>query len=431
MYLQLGSVPAVAISSAKIAEMVLKTHDLDFCGRPDLVSSKTFSYNFLDVAFAPYGEGWRQMRKVCTLELFSSKRVQSFRFIREEEVDQLVGNISKSCQWRGVVNLSEMLFSLTNNVTCRGALGKSYQVGDGERSRFHQVLAEGEELSVAFFVADYFPSLGWVDVLTGKQGRLRKVSQDLDGFYEEVIQEHLNPSRSETLEQEDLVDVLIKVQKELGLTRDHIKAVLMNILFGGTDSSSTVMEWTMTELMKNKKVLKKAQEEVRRVAAGKAKVEEYDLNQLHYLKSVIKETLRLHPPAPLLVPHATTRDCNVHGYDIPAKTRVFVNVLAIGRDPESWDSPEDFIPERFSDDSIDYKGSNFELIPFGAGRRGCPGMNLGMVIVELALANLLYAFNWEFPCGSSEEEEAENEAEGLAVHRRSPLLLVPKAHISS
>ncbi|KAG9451845.1 hypothetical protein H6P81_004749 [Aristolochia fimbriata] len=429
VHFQLGGVSAVAVSSPETAKLVLKTQDLDFCTRPDLVSHRTISYNYLDVAFAPYGDYWRQMRKVCSMELFGSKRVLSFRSIRDEEVGKTIEFVSNSS---GVpINLSEALLFLTNRVTCRVALGKSYGLGGGgERSRFHRLLAETEELSTAFFVADYFPYLGWVDFITGKHGRLRKAFLDLDAFFEKVIDEHSGPIRSQIPEQEDFVDVLIKVKNELGLTRDHIKAVLMNIFFGGTESSATVMEWTMTELVKNEKILARAQEEVRRVVSGKPKVEESDLHHLHYLKSVIKETMRLHPPAPLLVPRATTRDCTVQGYDVAAKTRVFVNVFAIGRDPNTWDNPGDFSPERFASDAasdygVDVRG-NFQLIPFGAGRRGCPGINLGMVIVELALANLLYAFNWELPPGYSRKlDEEDEEAHGIAMHRKFPLILVP------
>ena len=184
----------------------------------------------------------------------------------------------------------------------------------------------------------------------------------------------------------------------------------------------------MAELARHPRLMKKAQEEIRASLGTKGKVEEGDLHQLQYLKSVVKETWRLHSPAPLLLPRESIRHSRIHGYDIPPNTRVFVNAWGIGKDPKSWDDPEEFIPERFMDSSIDYKGHNFELIPFGSGRRICPALNLGTLTVELALASMLYHFDWEVPVGMSTEDIDMNEAPGLVAHKSS-LHLVAINHI--
>jgi len=206
-----------------------------------------------------------------------------------------------------------------------------------------------------------------------------------------------------------------------------------DIFVAGTDTSAGTLEWAMTALMKEPKVMNKVQEEVRNLVGDRKLVKEDDLLRLPYLKAVVKETWRLHPVAPLLLPRETIQNCNIDGYDIPARTLVFVNAWAIGRDPEAWEIPEEFYPERFFGKSIDFKGQDYELIPFGTGRRGCPGILMGAVTVELALANLLYNFDWEMPQGLKAEDIDMDALPGLSTHKKNALCLMPRNyfHISS
>ena len=203
------------------------------------------------------------------------------------------------------------------------------------------------------------------------------------------------------------------------------------MFIAGTETASTVMEWAMAELMRNPKVMENAQAEVREVLKGKAPIEEKDIQELNYLKLVIKETLRLHTPLPLLLPRECRERCEIDGYEIPAKTRVIINAWAIGRDPQQWDDAESFRPERFIGTSIDFKGADFELIPFGAGRRMCPGMSFGVATVELALAQLLYYFEWKLPNAIEPEDLDMTEAFGVAMGRKSNLYLIPFSHLPS
>lgn len=185
----------------------------------------------------------------------------------------------------------------------------------------------------------------------------------------------------------------------------------------------------MAELARNQIVMRKAQDEVRKVIGKKGKVEESDLPQLQYVKFVVNETLRLHPPLSLLIPRETMQHCKINGYNVRPKTRVFVNAWAIGRDEDTWEKPEEFNPDRFIGSSVDYKGHYFQFLPFGAGRRVCPGIQFGAATVELALANLLYAFNWELPLGVKKEDIDMYEAPGLITHKKTALSLLASNYI--
>lgn len=199
----------------------------------------------------------------------------------------------------------------------------------------------------------------------------------------------------------------------------------------GTDTTYTVLEWAMTELLRHPDAMKKLRDEVRRIAGGRPGITDKELDQMHYLKAVLKETLRLHPPIPLLVFRRATQDVNIDGYDIAAGTWLITNAWAIGRDPASWGPEADeFKPERFLDSPVDYKGQDFELIPFGSGRRGCPGMMFAMAVNELVLANLMLRFNWELPQGMRAEDLDMGQCSGLTIHRKVPLRAVGIPNLS-
>lgn len=196
----------------------------------------------------------------------------------------------------------------------------------------------------------------------------------------------------------------------------------------GTDTSAATLEWTLTELARHPRFMKKAQEEVRKIAIGKRTVDESHLQDLPYMKAVIKETMRLHPPVPLLVPRESMDKFVLDGYQIPAKTRVLINSYAIGRDPKSWDNPLGYDPERFIDNDIDVKDQDFRFLPFGGGRRGCPGYNFGLSTIEIALARLLYHFEWALPRGVGADDVDLSEIFGLATRKKTALVLVPTAN---
>ncbi|KAL0417249.1 UNVERIFIED_CONTAM: cytochrome [Sesamum latifolium] len=397
MLLHIGTVPTLVVSSVDAAREIMKTHDLIFADRPQSSVSRRLLYDFKDVSVAPYGEYWRQLKSICVLQLLSTKRVQSLHSIREEETALLVNKIRNSTS---PVNLSEMFAQIANDVVCRipGAVGN-------------------------FTLGDFIPGLSWISRVNGFDARVDKVSKELDEFLEGVIRE-----RMETPEKNkkgaNFVDILLDIYQSnstgVSIDRDSIKAIILDVYAAGIENMSTVLEWAMTELLRHPSVMKKLQTEVREIVEDKQDITENDLKKIHYLKAVIKENLRFHTPIPLLVPRLAREDVKVMGYDISAGTMVITNAWAICRDPVSWDEPEKFRPDRFLNSSIDFKGLDFEFIPFGAGRRGCPGIAFAMAAKEFVLANLVQKFDWKLPDEGKELDMREHP--GVTVRIDVPLL---------
>ncbi|XP_055960783.1 premnaspirodiene oxygenase-like [Mercurialis annua] len=428
MHLQLGEISTIVISSPETAKQVLKIHDLSFAQRPFLLAAGIVMYNFKDIAFAPYGDNWRQMRKICNLELLSTKRVQSFRSIREEEVLFLVNSISTSTE--SPVNLSKMLFALSNIITLRAAFGKIIK----QKDEFLPLIQKTIQMFEGFSVADIFPSVKFLHGITGMKPKLERLHQEADMILENIIKKHRENkalgSYPKAGEANTLVDVLLNLQDhgnlEFSLTTDCIKAIMLDMFLAGTNPSATTIEWSMSEMIKNTRVMQKAQEEVRNLFNKKQQViDETSLQELKYLKLVIKETLRLHPPAPLLLPRECRERVEITGYEIPVNTRIIVNAWAVGRNPRYWKEAEKFNPERFLDNSTDYRGKDFEFIPFGGGRRMCHGMSYGMAVVELVLANLLYHFDWKLSGGMEPNDLDMSECFGASARRKNELYLIP------
>ncbi|KAL4584209.1 hypothetical protein LXL04_008801 [Taraxacum kok-saghyz] len=432
--LNFGFIPTIAVSSASLAKEILKTQDTTFCNRPSFVVLKKLSYNGLDVTFSPHNKYWREMKKIFMLHLLCPKRVESFRYIREEEVMSAMKKIHEMALSSTPVNLTELVKSVASTIMMRVGYGKRYQ-DEYERKKLLRLLTEIQVIFSDFYVSDIWrglPFVGLVDRLLGKRSRLEKCFQSFDAFYQKLINEHLNSLSPKSCEKEDdFIDILLRLKEDqlVNLTNDHIKALLMDVLVAGTDTSTATVVWALTMLIKNPKVMKKVQEEVRNLVGKKGRVDEYDLSKLTYLKAVVKEIMRLYPPAPLLIPRETAKETTLHGYKIKPRTLVFVNAMAIGRDPESWENAEEFSPERFLGSNIDFRGNDFELIPFGAGRRICPGISMGLMIVDLLLANLLYLFEWELPNGKNNDDIDVDIMPGVTMQKKNDLSLLARRYL--
>ncbi|KAG2563929.1 hypothetical protein PVAP13_8KG375400 [Panicum virgatum] len=440
--LQLGTVRAVVISSPDLARAALTTSDAALASRPRLLGGQVLALGCSDVTFAAAGPYHRATRRLVVSELLSARRVAAYGRIRAGEVRRLLGHLaaaaSPAAAAAPVVDLSECFVNLANGVLFRVAFGRGFP--HAKAARLGAVFAEANELFAGFTAGDFFPELEpIVSAVTGVRRRLNSCLADLCEFCDDIIDELISGKRERTSGDdgnEDFVDALLRLQKspdlEVPLTDDNIKALVLDVFVAGADTSLAALEWVMTELVRHPCILTKAQDEVRR-AVGRAKgtVEEWDLGDLRYLRAIIKETFRLHPVIPLLVPRESVAPCTLGGYDIPARTRVFVNTYAMGRDPEVWDRPLEFRPERHGSAAagevqVDLVDPEFKVLPFGGGRRGCPGYAFALATLQLALASLLYHFDWALPAGVRAEDVDMDEIFGLSTRKKEPLLVVVK-----
>ncbi|CAI0410699.1 unnamed protein product [Linum tenue] len=408
--LELGEISHVLISSAEAAMEVMRTHDVKFAQRPPHPHYEKVVYGGMDLIQAPYGDYWRQLRRIATLELLTAKRVRSLRRVREAEVRTLVASIAASSPG-ATIDLTRMLFSFTYRIISMSTFG---DVSRGQEE-FIKVAEKLVEYAGGFKVAYLFPSNALVQMLSGTEEFLDGIQKVVDGLAESMIEQHQarraaqeGKSRAEE-EEEDLLDVLLNLQENdttLGfrLSTDAVKGFLLDIFLAGSETPAALIEWTMSELIKNPEVMYKAQSE----------------------KLVIKETLRLHTPAPLVLPRECREECRISGYDIPLKTRILVNAWAIARDPRYWgEEAEKFMPERFLNNKVSFRGGDFEFLPFGAGRRMCPGMTFGLAAAELPLASLLFHFDWELPRGVEPTSFNMDEKFGVTLRRENHLELIP------
>ncbi|PON48515.1 Cytochrome P450, E-class, group I [Trema orientale] len=469
MQLKFGSLPVVVASSAEMAKLFLKTHDHIFASRPKTAAGKYTTYNYSNITWAPYGPYWRQGRKIYLTELFSSKRLDSYEYIRVEERRDFVSRLY-ALSGQPIV-LKDQLSRVTLSVISRIVLGKKYFIEPETETtssslvkleEFQEMLDELFLLNGVLNIGDWIPWLRFFD-LQGYEKRMKALKKRFDRFHHRVLDEHKakrEEGQNGNFAPKDMVDLLLELAEnpdlEVKLNHDGVKGFIQScftrlldfsflflwyprgshhgihknespkndLIAGGTDTSATTVEWAMSELIKQPNLIEKTNEELDRVIGQHRWVEERDIPNLPYIDSIVKETMRKHPVAVLLAPHLALEDCHVSGYDIRRGTPVFINTWSIGRDPSVWDQPEEFRPERFLEKAVDVKGQSFELLPFGSGRRMCPGYSLGLKMIRSSLANLLHGFTWKLPDTMRAENLGMEEVYGLATVRKFPLVAV-------
>ncbi|KAJ7527815.1 hypothetical protein O6H91_16G078000 [Diphasiastrum complanatum] len=425
LFLWLGSVPTIVASNASTARECLRTYDQIFASRPAKTESvQILSSNHIDMGWTDHGPLWRHFRKICKLELFSPKKMEASKHVRREEVSSMLKSLLKEGEGGKVVSVSSQVFDLTRNVITRMVLNTKYFVsGSAEALEFQKTVYEYFQLNGVFVLGDYLPFMAWLD-FQGYKRRMKIVHERLDAMMDKIVQEHRDLKLGASI---NFIDVLLAVGQDDGNERfgiDNIKALVSDMITTGSDTSSITIIWGIAEILRNPSVLEKAHQELDRIVGRERIVEEDDIPQLKYLQAIVKETFRLHPAVPLLVPHESTQAVQIAGYDIPAKSRLLVNAWAIGRDPSSWEKPLEFFPDRFLNNTIDIRGKDYELIPFGSGRRGCPGLELGLINVQLGMAALLQSFNWSLPYPQRPADLDMTELFGLTLPRASPLCAV-------
>ncbi|KAL3505084.1 hypothetical protein ACH5RR_034925 [Cinchona calisaya] len=429
LLLKLGVRKVLIVTSPSAAEECFTKNDIIFANRPKTMSSKHFSYNYTTISVAPYGDHWRNLRRLAALEIFSPARMASFVSTRRKEVMLLLSRLMQKCNVDGgsaKVDLTSISAELTFNILSMTLAGKRYygeDAADDEEARKTKFLIKEMLVnSVRSNLGDYLPILRWMD-FKGVEKKFSTLMKRVDKFIQNLVDERrqllsaaANGSQ-EQVEKTTMIDHLLSLQQdEPGYYTDQIiKGIVMVLLIAATDTVSITMEWTMALLLNHPVAIKKIKAEIDDHVPQDRLLEEQDLPKLTYLQNVVKETLRLYPPIPFMIPHEASKDCTVGGYDISKGTMLLVNLWAIHRDPQLWENPKSFIPERHQGRRED---DLYSLMPFGAGRRGCPGAGLGTRILELVLGILVQAFEWE---RISEELVDMTEGKGFSLPKLKPL----------
>ncbi|XP_022861394.1 cytochrome P450 82C4-like [Olea europaea var. sylvestris] len=443
--IRLGSRRAFVVSNWEVVKECFTVNDKALASRPMTVAAKHMGYNYAVFGFAPYSHFWREMRKIATFELLSNRRLEMLKHVRVSEIDMGIKELYRlwiqngSCPF--LVELNRWLEDLTLNLIVRMVAGKRYfgagsTCDDMEARRCQKAISEFFHLIGIFTLSDAFPNMQWMD-LQGHEKAMKRTAKALDSILESWLEEHRQRRKSEETEpmsnESDFIDIMLSLQKEerlSGFQHDSdtsIKSTCLALILGGSDTSAGTLTWAISLLLNNKDLLKKAQEEIDFHVGTERQVDESDIKNLLYLQAIIKETLRLYPAGPLLGPREAMEDCTIAGYNVPAGTRLIVNVWKIQRDPTVWNNPSDFKPERFltSHIDVDVKGQQFELIPFGSGRRSCPGASFALQVLHLTLARLLQAFDFATPMNQPVDMK---ESPGLTIPKATPLevLLSPR-----
>ncbi|KAJ9565286.1 hypothetical protein OSB04_001252 [Centaurea solstitialis] len=405
IHLRLGSVPCLVASSPEVARDFLKTNELAFSSRRQSQALDLITYG-VAFAFVPYGPYWKFIKKLSTVELLGSRNLGHFMPIRTHEVHELLQTLTEKAKRRESVNLTEEFLKLTNNVISQMMISIRCSGTNDKADEFKTLVQEATKIFGEFNVSDFIWFCKNID-FQGFKKRYKDIHKRYDALLEKIIFEREEKRRKEGKIEDgdkgkDFLDMLLDVMEddkaEIKITRNHIKALLLDFFTAATETTAIALEWMLVELINNPKELKIAREEIDHAVGNERLVQESDAPNLPYIHAIVKETLRLHPPIPLLSRKAI-EDANVQGYDIPAGTMVFINIWSIGRNPKYWESPLEFKPHRFiQGDSlkspIDIRGQSFQLLPFGTGRRGCPGMNLAMRELPVVIANLIQCFEW-------------------------------------
>ncbi|KAK7285533.1 hypothetical protein RJT34_20307 [Clitoria ternatea] len=437
MHLLLGSLPCVVASTPAAAKEFLKTHENHFSNRPQSSAVDYLTYGSQDFSFAPFGPYWKFMKKICMSELLGGHTLTQLLPVRRQETSRFLRLLFKKGKAGKAIDVGGELLTLSNNVVSRMIMSQTCSENDSEAAEVRKLVQDTAHLTGKFNVSDFIWFFKNWD-LQGFGKRLEEIRDRFDTMMERVIKEHEEERRKRKELGDgqnpikDLLDILLDIHNDknsdIKLTKENIKAFILDIFMAGTDTSALTTEWALAELINHPRVMEKARQEIDAVIGKRRIVEESDIANLPYLQAIVKETLRIHPTGPLIV-RESSESCTVWGYEIPAKTQLFVNVWAIGRDPNHWENPLEFRPERFISEEgsvkgrLDVRGQHFHLIPFGSGRRGCPGTSLALQVVQTNLAAMIQCFEWKVNGGNGTIDMQEKP--GLTLSRAHPLICVP------
>ncbi|KAK9069378.1 hypothetical protein SSX86_011281 [Deinandra increscens subsp. villosa] len=437
--LRLGSQRAMVVSSWQMVKECFSTNDRNFASRPNMAVSRYMGYNSAVFALAPYGPYWREIRKLVVLELLTSQRLEKHKNVRYSEVRYLINELySLTGFGQRVVNMTEWFEHVTFNIIVRMLAGKRFSFSSGckdEDLQVKEAIKKGLYLSGVFVVSDVIPCLEWMDI-GGHVKAMKQAAKELDVVLGKWVDEHVEKRKKScgSNEDRDFMDVMLSSLSEDDNLFGHggqtvIKATTLILILTGSESTAETLTWALSLLLNHPHILKAAQKELDIHVGRKKWAKETDIKNLVYLQAIVKETLRMYPPAPLAGPRQAIEDCNIGGYHVTKGTRLIVNVWKLHRDPQVWSDPNEFRPERFLEkhSNINYQGQNFEYIPFSSGRRMCPASSFALEIIHLTLARLLQGFYVTTPM---EKPVDMSEGLGIALPKVKPLEVVITPRLS-
>ncbi|KAB1217068.1 Geraniol 8-hydroxylase [Morella rubra] len=435
----LGKKLCVVVNSPSLVKEVVRDQDTTFANRDPPVAALAATYGGADIAFLPYGHEWKKLRKIFVREMLSNASLDGSYTLRREQLRKGIRNVYEKIGTP--IDVGELTFATLINVMMSLLWGGTLQEDEGANiaAEFKALLAELMVLFAKPNVSDFFPALARFD-LQGIERDAKSIFEWNERIFDSAIDmrlKYLAKAKDEgpgiTEQKEDFLQILLELRERddaaTSITTTQIKALLLDVLVGGSDTTTTMVEWAMAELMHHPEAMRRVHGELTEMVGLDCIVEESHLPKLNYLGAVIKETFRLHPALPLLVPRSPSQSSTIGGYTVPKGARIMLNVWAIHRDPKIWDNPLEFRPERFLNDSgrLDYSGNDFNYLPFGSGRRICAGLPLAEKTLKYVLASLLHQFEWQLPPST---ELDLSDRFGIVTKKRMPLIAIPTPRLS-
>ncbi|KAJ6345512.1 hypothetical protein OIU78_008215 [Salix suchowensis] len=436
LYLRLATYPAVLVSSAPLATEMFKALDVHFASRIKspfddnlLFGSSTSFFN------APYGDYWKFMKKICTTELLGTSQMKKLKNVRREEVVRFLRKMLEIGQKNEVANLSAEILTLANNSTCRMIMSARCSGEDNQAEKCRALVSESFDLASQLALLSVFGPLKRIGMWYLRK-KIAAVPKRYDELFENVLVEHEEKAKREgpDMENKDLMDILLEVyhdeNAEIRITRKQMKTFFLDLFTGGTNTTSDAILWILAELVSHPAAFKKLREEIDLVVGTERLVDEADIPSMPYFQACVKEAMRLNPPVPLF-DRICRENCKLAGYDIPKGITMIMNAYSIMRDPEIWDNPNDFIPERFLTGVDNAREKNLQVyVPFGGGRRMCPGVNMTSSLINCSVTAMVQCFDWKVLGGDGPDGLKVNmdTKPGVVKSMDRPFMAIPVLH---
>ncbi|ESQ47873.1 hypothetical protein EUTSA_v10020513mg [Eutrema salsugineum] len=432
LHIKIFNVPIILVSSASMAHEIFRSQDVNVSSRGVSAIDESLVFGSFGVINAPYGDYWKFIKKLMATKLLRPQSLERSRGIRAQELHRFYSRVLDKARKTESVEISKEMMKLTNITLCRMSMGRSFSEENGEAEKVRGLVDETYAFTKKMFLAAILRRpLEKLRIPLFKKD-IMSVSNRFDELLERILVEHKENLRDEEHQGTDMMDVLLAAYEdknaEYKITRNHIKSFFVELFVGGSDTSVQTTQWAMAEIINNAKVLERLREEIDSVVGKSRLIQETDIPNLPYLQAVIKEALRLHPPSPLVVRTFQER-CEIKGFHIPEKTILVINAYAVMRDADSWEDPDEFKPERFllstsssRSGKEEEKEQTLKYIPFGSGRRGCPGVNLAYIFVGTAIGVMVQCFDWRI---SGDKVNMEETFKGMNLTMVHPLKCTP------